>query len=148
MSGCNAWLAEAQPKHRGSCALPQRPQPASDHEQDVVGRPARGGPFGDSQILALFWAHTLRVGQGFGIGLPACLSKLLVDQLAGSASSSRIALAPDLLLKTTGRRRLPVASPLRLLRRQMGFERSLGLIGLDRHLLPERLLRLRSLKLS
>ena len=42
-----------------------------------------GGPFGDGFVLAPLGAGTARVGETDGVGLPACLDQLLVDDLAG-----------------------------------------------------------------
>ena len=118
------------------------------HEQDVVGRPAHGGPFSNRQVLALLGASTLRLGERGGISLPPRLSKLLVDELAGFSfiklhhACGRIRCRNNLRPNT----RWPCRG-CHLLHGQAVLQCGLRLIRIDRHLLPERLLGLCCAKL-
>ena len=52
-------------------------------EEDVVGRAAHGGPFGDGEVAAFDGAGAEVVAQSGGVDLPAGLAELFIDELAG-----------------------------------------------------------------
>ena len=49
-------------------------------EKHVIRRAAFCGPFGDGHVLALLGAGALGIAELFGIGEPASLAELVIDQ--------------------------------------------------------------------
>ena len=63
---------------------------ARSDEQRVVCWPAFGRPFGDGHGTAFGGARIAPIGELLGIGLPAAISMLLVDNLPRGALASNV----------------------------------------------------------